>query len=80
MKKIILPLILSLVIIACAKEDPIEMVQADQELNQLLEQASNGFGKRFFQLPASNDFNNIPQDPSNRITASKSSLRKTYFS
>lgn len=51
----------------------------DQELENVLTQASDGAGLSFFQLPDSDDFANIPQDPKNPITKEKVELGKLLY-
>lgn len=51
----------------------------DNELNAVLEKSSNGVGKTYYILPDSDDFNNIPQDPKNKLTEEKVQLGKFLF-
>lgn len=51
----------------------------DRDLEKVLTTASSGKGKEFYVLPASTDFNKIPQDPKNPITADKVELGKLLF-
>lgn len=51
----------------------------DAELNQAIENASNGIGKEYYTLPESGDYDNIPQDPNNPITYKKVVLGKMLF-
>lgn len=51
----------------------------DMELEEVLNVASNGVGKSHFQFPASDDFNAIPQDPKNPLTAEKVALGQLLF-
>ena len=62
---------------SCNNDDytPIES-SLDLQLNDLLDEASNGEGKSFFTLPESDDFTNIPQDPLNPLTPEKVALGK----
>ena len=49
------------------------------ELEEALIEASDGIGKSFFELPASDDFASIPQDPLNPLTKDKVALGKLLF-
>ena len=62
---------------SCNNDDytPIES-SLDLQLNDLLDEASNGEGKTFFAFPESDDYTNIPQDPLNPLTAEKVALGK----
>lgn len=51
----------------------------DQELDEVLQTASNGAGRSFFRLPASDDYAAIPQDPKNPITRAKVELGRMLF-
>ncbi|WP_378186489.1 cytochrome-c peroxidase [Aquimarina sp. W85] len=51
----------------------------DKQILDSLEYISNGVGASFFMLPESNQFNAIPQDPLNPITAEKVELGKLLF-
>ena len=59
-----------LVLSACSKdkEDAIMIEGIDLELANALQEASEGKGLAHFRLPKSNEFNNIPQDPKNKLT------------
>ncbi len=62
---------------ACQKED--KDVDLDIELEASIEAASDGQGLAYFRMPSSDDYNNIPQDPNNRITTEKVTLGKMLF-
>ncbi len=64
-------------ITACRKDSTSEAL--DESLEIVLEQAAQGLGKSFFQLPESDDFTKIPQDPRNPITTAKVQLGKLLF-
>jgi cytochrome c peroxidase len=51
----------------------------DTRLSQTLEDAANGRGLEYFQLPSSDDFSAIPQDPRNPITRHKVNLGRMLF-
>lgn len=59
---------------ACKKDDNTNSVQVDQQLQEAILAASNGVGPTFYTLPLSNDYNKIPQDPRNPLTAEKVAL------
>jgi len=67
---------------ACTNDDLNEVslnAELDQELTELILQESQGEGKAFFTLPDSDDFDEIPQDPSNPLTQEKVALGKLLF-
>lgn len=71
---------LLLFVVACKKDDDGEELvcdSTDTQLNNIL----NGLqgGKAALTLPASNDFQNIPQDPQNPLTSQKVALGKMLF-
>ena len=70
-------LALPIFISSCNSGD--EANSIDEELRTALRQASPNGTESYFQLPESNDFANIPQDPQNPITAAKVSLGKLLF-
>ncbi|MEZ4699350.1 MAG: cytochrome c peroxidase [Rhodothermales bacterium] len=51
----------------------------DEQLEAALVDASNGQGMDYFRLPESTDFNAIPQDPRNPITAKKVELGQLLY-
>lgn len=51
----------------------------DTQLFETLDKASSGVGVSSFILPASNDFNSIPQDPGNPLTDAKVNLGGMLF-
>ncbi len=59
---------------SCKKDEEPQHVQLDDELRQVLLDASNGIGASYYQLPLSNEYHKIPQDPKNPITAEKVTL------
>ena len=65
---------------ACKKDGPVSdnNEALDQELTSLLE-AANADGKAFFTMPAANDYDKIPQDPNNPLTAEKVELGKMLY-
>ena len=63
---------------SCQKETTTNSLQ-DEELEKVLAEVSNGAGKAFFQLPESDDFAKIPQDPKNPITAEKVKLGQLLY-
>ncbi len=70
----------SVIITACQDDsDPTLEDTPDQELQEALNQASEGQGLDFFKMPASDDFANIPQDPQNPMTSAKVELGKLLY-
>ena len=59
--------------------DDTEDVTLDTQLQELLVAQSQGQGLGYFQFPASDDYNNIPQDPRNPLTREKIELGKQLF-
>ena len=51
----------------------------DEQLQTRIVEASGGSGLSFFMLPESDDFNAIPQDPTNPITAEKVALGRLLY-
>jgi cytochrome c peroxidase len=66
---------------SCQKEDGNgnSSGQLDEDLLTAIETVSNGEGLKKFQLPESEDFDNIPQDPRNPLTPEKVALGKLLF-
>ncbi len=81
MKKVILHTFILLTLFsACKNDDPIyEENPLDQELEAVLISAANGEGLSYFQLPDSDNFSAIPQDPLNPITKEKVELGKLLY-
>jgi len=71
---LILPILLSQ--IACQEET---LNALDEQLIQQMEVSSYGVGVGYYQLPDSDDFGNIPQDPKNPLTAEKIELGKFIY-
>lgn len=67
----------SLVLVGC--DDDEVNSSLDTELAATLDDLGGLEGKEFFALPASTDFNSIPQDPNNPITTDKVTLGKALF-
>ncbi len=66
-----------LVLSACEKDD--DSSDLDDRLESVLRDAADGQGLSFFQLPASQDFDRIPQDPLNPITTEKVELGQRLY-
>ena len=67
---------------SCSEDDEIPVViqsTLDDDLIAVMENAANGSGLEFFQLPGSDDFANIPADPNNPLTAEKVALGKLLY-
>lgn len=65
---------LTIVTISCTQEKDI-----DEDLQFAINTAPYSRGMAFYELPESTEFSKIPQDPRNRITASKVELGKLLF-
>lgn len=64
---------------SCGEDEPVNILTVnglDGELKTILE--SKG-GMDYFTLPQSSDYDNIPQDPKNRITSERIALGKKLF-
>ncbi len=70
---------LSILTIGCNKDNTQSEVYLDSEIETLLNAASNNEGKSFFTLPNSDDYENIPSDPKNPVTAEKVELGKLLY-
>ena len=68
-----------LVFSACSKDEENNTSEIDLALTEALINASNGKGLSHFQLPKSNDFNSIPQDPRNKLTPVKIALGQLLY-
>jgi cytochrome c peroxidase len=78
MKRYFAGMLLSLIVFsACQKDSTSDVL--DERLETVLDQAAQDMGKSFFQLPESDDFANIPQDPKNPLTTAKVQLGKLLF-
>jgi len=70
---------------ACSSSDDNQRINSNvtrtiqTDLTQLIESAADGGGLTAFTLPASDDFQAIPQDPNNPITAEKVALGRMLF-
>ncbi len=73
--------VLALSLAACQKDEAptTNEPKLDQELEQVLMEASGGAGKSHFVIPYSNEFDKIPQDPKNPITQAKIDLGALLF-
>ncbi|HMQ47811.1 MAG TPA: cytochrome c peroxidase [Saprospiraceae bacterium] len=56
-----------------------EKSELDQQLEQVLVENAPGNGLAHFRFPASEDFNRIPQDPKNWLSAEKVALGRLLF-
>lgn len=72
-------LLTSLLIVGCADDTETTKQTLDVILEETLATSSNGTGQGYYQLPASNDYAAIPQDPKNPITKEKVDLGKLLF-
>lgn len=69
-----------MVVVSCSKEESYEPVSTlDADLTKMLLKRANNASISFFELPASNDYSKIPQDPNNPITEDKVILGKLLF-
>ncbi|MDH3648360.1 MAG: cytochrome-c peroxidase [Saprospiraceae bacterium] len=70
-------MLLILMLIAC--QDEKSDGDLDDQLRTQLIEVSQGEGLSYFELPSSNDFARIPQDPNNRITEAKVDLGRLLY-
>ena len=78
MKNTYLAFSLLILFTACKRDQPAEF-NLDEQLLLALNEASKDGQISHFSLPDSDNFNQIPQDPNNKITASKVELGKFLF-
>jgi len=76
---LILLLLFTILTIGCKKDNSATHVALDAEIDQLLNDVSDNEGRSFFMLPASDDYQSIPNDPKNPITEEKVVLGKLLF-
>jgi len=77
---IALALVISVILAACNGDgdfNSIDSLDKNQELSRLLNEFAGG--KAGFILPASTDYNQIPQDPNNPLSRTKVELGKLLF-
>lgn len=72
-------LIYLLFLFSACKKEMIKEGGIDFDLHQLIEDAAPNGSTTFFQLPDSDDYGSIPQDPKNPITTSKVDLGRMLF-
>lgn len=77
-------LLMAIFIQSCVSDDdtglPLpEKSELDQQLEELLIENTPGNGLAHFRFPASDDFNRIPQDPKNWLSAEKVALGQLLF-
>jgi len=77
MKQLILLGIFSTLLLFACQDEPTESL--DLQLQNILEDKGGAEGISAFELPASDDYANIPQDPLNPITRPKVELGKLLF-
>jgi len=73
-------LLLSIGIISCnTPDDIVEANNTDLALVNALKESSGGVGKLFYELPSSDNYLKIPQDPLNPLSKSKVELGQFLF-
>ena len=77
--KSILGILCIVVVVISCRKDPPAKENIDDQLTKALLDASDGNGIQHFILPESNQYELIPQDPKNPITAAKVKLGKFLF-
>ncbi|NND06625.1 MAG: cytochrome-c peroxidase [Saprospiraceae bacterium] len=68
----------ALALVACQKDEQ-SAGRIDETLLDLLQQRSDGAGLSHYMLPASDDFEEIPQDPNNPLSIAKVELGKHLY-
>ncbi|MEZ5040888.1 MAG: cytochrome c peroxidase [Saprospiraceae bacterium] len=76
---LLVPIYFCLLCLTACKKEIVEPIDIDFELRQTLEAIAPNQSMSYFELPASDDFSNIPQDPKNPITAAKVKLGNMLF-
>lgn len=71
--------LLVLVVFTSCNKKEIVPLSTDEKLLTALEEAADGLGVEYYILPASDDYNSIPQDPLNPLTPAKVTLGKLLF-
>ncbi len=86
MKYVLLIMIslLTIILIHSCKQDEVDIIdtsitELSLDLEDALIEASNGNGLSYFKLPNSDDYDKIPQDPNNPLTAEKIKLGKLLY-
>ena len=80
MRRVLLLFTLIGILFSCGRDDDNEVViSLDDELKEILIQASGNNGLDFFKMPQSDDFQSIPQDPNNPITTDKVALGQLLY-
>ncbi len=64
---------------SCTQDKMPTLIELDMELRRLVDEASPTKNLDYYILPESNDYQNLPQDPSNPLTAEKVELGKLLF-
>jgi cytochrome c peroxidase len=71
---------ISVIAISCnSTKDVVEANTTDLALENTLKGSSGGIGKAFYEMPSSDNYLKIPQDPLNSLNASKVELGKLLF-
>ncbi len=79
MRMPLLVLLAAWTFLSCTKDPTDTPDKLDIQLERALEAASGGIGPEYYLLPESDDFDNIPQDPKNPLTAAKVALGRLLF-
>jgi len=66
-------------IFACTKDKTSDSLEYDTKLRSYISEAAETGDLSYYVLPSSNDLENIPQDPRNRLTREKVELGKQIF-
>lgn len=75
----LVPIYFCLLCLTACKKDVVEQVDIDFDLRQTLEAIAPNQSISYFELPESDDFSTIPQDPKNPITTAKVKLGQMLF-
>ncbi len=80
-QSLLLLICLFLLAVGCKKEQTttVSNLALDNQIDELLNIASNNQGREYFTLPESDDYLKIPNDPNNPITKEKVDLGKLLY-
>ncbi len=79
LRKLLYFALLGVFLNACQNDETSSFDILDKELEARLGALSSGEGLEYFKMPASTDFDQIPQDPKNPLTTEKVALGKLLY-
>ena len=78
-RKFLSAVVIALMISSCAKDRMSDTIEMDQQLENLIENASPNGSLEYYILPNENDLQSIPQDQKNLLTPERVALGKFLF-